>query len=298
MAPTAVMLAQQVEQRLAGVEVLPTLRPALIELATQDDPDNTVVSPWAQIIPHLYAALGDDESSICPFNHAWMLLVAAMRRLDHLQDGDVPDHPLPTTEQHGAQYNLVFSYYMSATALLDELDVHRLSPVRLLRLRRLWADTLLVAASGQQHDLEQGPSVHADPISLDEYQRIAYAKSGALFALAFSGVATLATDDPIIIATCSFVGHIYGMLVQFKDDIDDVVTQQDAGMNLLRVYDTLRISHNIEWHPHAVGAYWTHVYTAYIGQVDQALVALPADVRGSIRHLFASTFESIESTAT
>lgn len=293
------MLVQQVEQRLAGVAVLPTLQPALIKLVTQDAPRDGVASPWAEIIPRIYEVLGSgEEGSVRSFTHAWTLLVAAMRRLDHLQDGDVPDHPLPTTDQHGAQYNILFSYYLCATALLDELDTHHLSPVRLLRLRRVWADTLLVAASGQQHDLEQGSSIHAELNLLDNYQQVAHAKSGAIFALAFGGAATLATDDLAIIATCTFVGHIYGMLVQFKDDIDDVVTQQNAGMNLLRVYDTFRIAHDIEQHPHAVGAYWTHVYTAYMAQVDHALVALPIEARSGVRHLFASTFESVEPTVT
>lgn len=290
---TAVILAQHVAQRLDETAMLPTLQTALVVLATQDAPVNTGASSWKHIIPQIYALLSDgDEATIRPFTHAWMLLVAAMRRLDHLQDGDVPDHVLPTTDQHGAQYNLLFSYYLLATALLDELDTQHIAPHRILRLRRMWANVMLCAASGQQYDLELKFCAQPYTASFDDYQRIAQAKSGGVFAIAFGGAAILATDDPAVISTCTFAGQVYGMLVQFCDDMDDALTQPNCGINLVRVYDALCVEHNIARYPHDVNAYWKHIHTAYQTQVDHALTALSAPLRAGLQHLFAMAFES------
>src|SRR5205823_6417559 len=96
--------------------------------------------------------LGGEPESITPFAAAWSLMYGATIRLDHLQDDDPVDDPLPANRPN-AQYNLVLSYYVLATGLLDMLPVESIPAQRILRLRQFWTDMMLRMASGQQRDL-------------------------------------------------------------------------------------------------------------------------------------------------
>ena len=74
---------------------------------------------------------------------------------------------------------------------------------------------MLRMAAGQQRDLIFSVDDVAH-MSLDEYQQIAVAKTGATFALAFGGTATLLTDDMELVETLAAVGEVYGTLLNIK----------------------------------------------------------------------------------
>jgi geranylgeranyl pyrophosphate synthase len=188
----AEILVQLVDQRL-GDHADPQVRAILLRLATYDA-GRIQRNPWIWVLPAVQSLLQPDNmTDITPFVAAWGYLYAATIRLDQIQDHDPIDDPLPVNDTAG-QYNLLLTYAVLANSLLDHLAPAAFPPHRLLRLRRHWSDMLLRMASGQQRDLTTtiAPSMAA---SLDTYEEIARAKTGAAIAQAFCGIAKLHSDD-------------------------------------------------------------------------------------------------------
>jgi Polyprenyl synthetase len=284
-------LLEHVTQRLQHVALLPELQRALQQMVAYDEGRKGRNPQWGTVIPVLQHILGGTTEQIAPFAAAWSLMYAVIVRLDHLQDSDPVDDPLPTVDRPNAQYNLLFSYYVLATGVLDLLSPEQVPAHRILRLRRFWTDMLLRMASGQQRDL----TAHGDDgvdSPLDDYQQLAQAKTGATFALAFGGTARLLTDDPQRIDTLTSIGEIYGTLLQYSDDLLDATAQPNPTLTLpaaLMLAHPAHISDRTGHTPTAFGAYLYHSYRA---QVVQLLTGFPADVQQSILDLFARTFVS------
>ena len=278
-----------VVNRLADARISASFQAQLLDLVKQDDIASR--QNWSFLIPAVAHALDPQkEAYVQPFAAVWGLLLAALRRLDHLQDGHADDAPSPTRASTSERYNLLLSYYLLATMVLDELDSDALPIGRLLRLRKLWADCLMRVASGQQVDLELGHRIAPLSADLDLYQFVVQAKTGAFFTLAFGGTATLLTDDQVTINVLSDVGTVFGMLVQYGDDLADAATQPNPTITLPRSYHAQLAQHpyaNI--HP-SINAFWRFVYADYFRHVEQALSVLPITVRSAIGHLFTSTF--------
>ena len=175
------MSLQQAHQRLlAASNLLPDFRDALVEVVTSSGSE-----PSRQALHRLpldvFRALGGrEEYAIQPFVTSWSLLYDAVLRLDHLQDDDPEELPLPTAPHVGASYNLVLALYVLANATLDDLDQQVIPPTRLLRLQRLWNDCVLTLASGQHRDLlSTEASIDTVP-RLDYYQQLAHAKANTV----------------------------------------------------------------------------------------------------------------------
>lgn len=197
-------MLEQLEHRIAHLQIHPDVAAPLLRIAARDAARLAQRSHIASVIPTIQQLLGGNAVAITPFYEAWLLMYAAIRRLDELQDDDVVDDPLPFVTQRGAQYNLVFGVYLLASTLLDEL-VPFVAPDRVLRLRRFWTDSMLRMAAGQQRDLIF-PITDVSHLSFEEYQQIAVEKTGATFALAFGGTAILLTDDRDLVDALSAVG--------------------------------------------------------------------------------------------
>lgn len=279
---------EQLQRRITDLQMHQDVASVLLQLAVRDTARLAQRSHIASVIPTIQHILGGDAVSIEPFYDAWLLMYAAIRRLDELQDDDVVDEPLPFANQRGAQYNFVFGVYLLAASLLDEL-VSLITPDRLLRLRRLWTDSMLQMAAGQQCDLIF-PVTDISRMSLDEYQQIAVAKTGATFALAFGGTATLLTDDMDLVETLAAVGEVYGTLLQYQDDILDEDEQHNTTITLPRVLARLPLSE--QYSTNVSAAFWTHLYPLYQIAVSNALASCASDVRNGVLALFTHAFET------
>lgn len=288
------MFQERIIRRLETIAVLPSTRAALATMVTQEwSVDDEEQQSRLAAIGKLYALLGgDDEYCIETLAAAWATLRAALARLDHLQDQDPEDHPLPTVAHTGAQYNIVFAYYLLASALLDDLDEHDISALRVSRLRRLWTDSLLQAASGQQEDLT-GVSLGQDRglAALDHYQQVAQAKSGAIFGLALGGAAILATDDAAAINACRTIGELYGTLIQFRDDLADEIRQTNSTLTLPQTYGAALSTYESQVPPHTLHPYWQYIYNAYRDQARQVLDCFPPKVQAGVLGLLFASFE-------
>ncbi len=290
------MILQHIEYKLTILDLLPAFRTAITTVIEQGTHDHHARLLHRLPLDVFGAIRGEGEDTVLPFVAAWVTLHTALLRLDHLQDGDPEAQALPTSPHIGASYNLVFAAYVLANALLDDLDEQAIPARRLLRLRRLWNECVLAGASGQHEDL-----LHANPAAdatqrLDQYQQMAHAKSGALFALAFAGAAILATDDTATISACRFSGNIFGALLQLSDDLLDRDKQcEHPGFTIHQAYNGSG-PHRLpfgQMDDGTVCAYVQHIQKAYLEQVEHVLaqVTVPR-LCAYLRQLFNSQFGS------
>ena len=285
------MITQRVENRLACIALLPDLRADLLTVIRQSE--QTEQDRVLHQLPlELFHALGgEDERMVEPFIAAWACLHTVLLRLDHLQDNDPEDEPLPTAPNLPASYNLLLAAYVLANSALDDLDASITPPERLLRLHRLWNECILTGASGQHCDLIHSGTSKDDGHVLDQYQQVAHAKSGALFALGFAGVAPLTTDDSTLITACHYVGDVYGTLLQLSDDLIDYENRSSL-LTLDQTYNRFSraTSSQQEADSISVWEYLRYVRAAYLEQVERVLVQIDhPELCSYLRRLFSST---------
>jgi hypothetical protein len=259
-------LLELVRQRLDEIELLPELRQALMQLAEGDAARLVAGRHWSWLIPSLRRLLGEPEADITPFFLAWSTLHLATSRLDHLQDNDPPDQ-LGATGSPSIQYNLALTTYALATGLLDLLVPVGVPPHRILRLYRLWSTRLLCTAGGQHSDLALMNAAAEDDL-LEVYQQVAQAKSGAMFALAFGGTATLLTDD-----------------------ILDGAEQPSNAATLPVALGAHARSDREQAAARNLPAFWHHLYPAYLAYLDELTARSTQVERDGLRALFAFAFE-------
>lgn len=284
-----------VHRRLATIPLHPDTVAALEQLIRVDTLDLARQVDFAAIFTTIQAALAGDPERVAVFRAAWNLMYTAICRLDDLQDNDPVDHPLPVTGPTGAQYTFVFACSLLATGLLDELTPS-VPAERALRLRRLWTDSLLRMADGQQRDLTADAQ---RPPSLDDYQALIQAKTGATFALAFGGTALLCTDDQAIVEALTAVGEIFGVLVQLSDDVLDAAEQSDAVATLPQVLRRLPLAAGHPDPPELAYTFWRMTLPAYRAAAAQILAQsrLPASAQQAVMELFGRAFAHPYATA-
>lgn len=223
-------LRSLIVERLAHVPLDDSTRADLLRFVDGEAAEVACARQLAQVFVLLDGVFGPDAATATPFQAAWTLMYAAISRLDALQDGDPVRWQLPVLGGAAPQYNFVFAIYVLAEALLDTLSPD-LPAARIVKLRRLWSDSMLRMAAGQQQDLAAGDGGSAGG-SLERYQQIAQAKTGSSFALAFGGCGLLLTDDEPLTAALAAIGEVYGTLIQYSDDLLDAATQPNSAPTL------------------------------------------------------------------
>lgn len=282
------VLLELVVQRL-GDQVLPDVREDILRLATYDV-RRIARNRWSWVLPDMQHLVQSERTAdLTPFFAAWGFLYAATIRLDQLQDHDPVDDPLPT-DQLNAQYNLLLTYYVLASSLLDYLSADAFPPHRLLQLRRHWSEMVLRMASGQQRDLTaQYTSLdHRD--ALDYYEQLARAKTGAAFALAFGGMATLLSDDASFIADITRIGEIFGMLVQYGDDLIDAQAQPNPTITLPTAFQHFLQAHMPVAANQTPAIFWNAIYQIYLSHVQQLMAPYSHALQQGVAALFARAF--------
>lgn len=247
---------------------------------------------WGWVIPNLQMALGDTEDLAAPFRTAWGLMYAVTSRLDEVQDNDPTDDPIPGPAV-SIQYTLVLAYYVLAQSLLNLLDPSALPSIRVQRLQSLWSDMMLRMASGQYADIYSA-NLAATSKSLTEYQLIAQTKTGSAFALAFGGVGALMTDDDEQLEALIAVGDIFGLYVQYADDITDAEVQPNATLTLPHMYR----AHEALVAQATVQELAAAIYQASFERAQEHLRVFSEGKRQNILNIFQRAFEAKHSTET
>ena len=180
-------------------------------------------SHWADLPGLCCQAAGGDPDWTEDLTLAWLLFYAAAHVMDSVQDGDEPDDWW-AEQGAGVALSVASGLYFSASQALNALHDHVATKTRAAEISQRFNHTFLVMCSGQYADLTRRIP------SLEEYWNIAAAKSGAFFSLACWGGACLATEDEDALGEYARFGHHLGMLIQIKDDLDDVRASSITGV--------------------------------------------------------------------
>lgn len=279
-------------RRTSPFPIAGELQAALDQLLQQSE--GVAPNPaWLDAITQLGATLDASPQSISHFLEAWRVLYTLTLYLDHLQDGDTLGAPLLEALAPPLQYHLAFSLYVAAQHALACLDPKDVLASRIIRLQRFWAEAVARLANGQYQDLsfasEQLQPAHGSP--LKHYEQVAAQKTGATFALAFGGVAILATDDEASIAALTAAGTIYGMLVQYHDDLHDAVDQEHQptaptlSRALLAAHPDLAAQGS-----DAIHVFWATIYASYAQALERVLAPLSVEARAAFTELVRQSF--------
>jgi hypothetical protein len=248
---------------------------------------------WLDAIARIGTTLGADSQSSSHFLEAWRVLYTLTLYLDHLQDGDALGALWLEALAPPLQYQLAFSLYIAAQHALARLDLQDVPASRIVRLQRFWAESVARLANGQYQDLtfdlDKRQAERSSP--LKQYEQVAAQKTGATFALAFGGVAILATDDEIAIAALATAGTIYGMLVQYHDDLRDDADQEHQPTAPTLARALLAAHPDIVVHGQGgVHTFWATIYASYAQALERVLAPLPAETRGAFTELVQRSF--------
>jgi Polyprenyl synthetase len=275
--------------RIQTMSLLPELRMALQGMIQHDCGYFQSNRAWLKVISDLQQGFSIDQAAIEPFDLAWRVLYAAICRLDKIQDQDPIDDSVFAVLPSALQYNQVLAYYVLATHMLGDISHHGLSSTRLLRLQQAWTEAMLRMASGQQRDVAiAGKQITA--ASIEQYQEIAQYKTGATFALAFSGVAILNSDDPVLASKMAIIGETYGTLLQYSDDLLDGQTQPNQTMTLPQILME-NLSQSVANHPDMGVAFYHYVLSLHMMQIMPLIDSLHTALRSAILAIFHETFQ-------
>ncbi len=154
---------------------------------------------------------------------AWLLFYAAADLMDKVQDKDEPD-PWWRELGPGAALGAATGIYFSAALALNKLYHHPVSRSVADEITENFYNAFLVMTSGQYRDIVEPPQ------TLDRYWEIAAAKSGAFFGVACRSAARLAMDKPDLLQDYYLFGHHFGLLVQIRDDLEDLQAPTETGV--------------------------------------------------------------------
>jgi geranylgeranyl pyrophosphate synthase len=171
-------------------------------------------SSWAMLPGLCCQAAGGTLQLAEPVAAAWTLFYAAAHLMDTLEDQDEPD-PWWQAWGAGAGINIATGLYFSASLALQGLNSLPLDEQTVRQVTQQVLQPFLVMCSGQLQDLV------GSTLTLEQYWRIAGAKSGEFFAMACRSGARLATNRADILNGFHHFGFNFGLLLQVLDDLKD-----------------------------------------------------------------------------
>lgn len=235
------------------------------------------------VIYEIASSLDSYESSqecIAILNNAWHMMYGMIIRLDDIQDNQPIAPPFPNDIDLSTQYNILFSQYLIAESILDDLISNNLSIYRYVKIRRLWSDMMIRMSSGQYCDICSKNQPIEQDIAI-KYQQIAQSKTGATYALAFGSIGIILFEDKSIYESLAVIGEIYGTLIQYGDDINDYESDMDKSVSFV---DIVKKSESSPIHM------YKYIYSIYYEHVELNMINFPDQLKNSIKGLFVKTF--------
>lgn len=180
---------------------------------------------WVSLPGSCCEAAGGDSAWADDLAQAWFCFYVAAHLLDNVEDRDVLDPELSQLPA-GVPTNIATGYLFSAALALDRLHSAGRARPASTGIPVAFYNGFLTMCSGQHLDL-----ITPRP-SLEQWQQIASAKSGAFFRLACWGGAALASERGEVIDAYGNFGFRLGLLLQLQDDLGDM-RQSGAGAGSL-----------------------------------------------------------------
>ena len=172
-------------------------------------------SRWAQLPGLCCQAAGGLEEWADEVTLTWLLFYAAADLMDSVQDQDEPDEWW-REQGSGAALAAASGLYFTGSFLLDRLNHKAGTSPPASSVGAAFYQAFMVMTSGQYRDLI------APARTLEDYWRLAEAKSGAFFRLACLAGARLGTSDQVALSAYANYGMHLGLLIQVMDDLDDI----------------------------------------------------------------------------
>lgn len=182
---------------------------------------------WALLPGLCCQASGGDQDLAEEVSAAWFLLYIAAHLVDKVEDRDMADE-IQELGGPSSAINVANGLFLSSSLILNKLHEQDRTKDKALLICTDFLSTILEMTSGQHRD------IHDQQLTLNEWWKVAGAKSGSFFSLACRCGSQLAIDDPIRIKNYSDYGYNLGMMIQIRDDIEDlkVFLESDSPVNL------------------------------------------------------------------
>ncbi len=184
---------------------------------------------WALLPGLCCQASGGEPDLTEEVSAAWFLLYIAAHLVDSVEDRDQVDE-VKALGGPGPAINVANGLFLSASLILNKLHDKDQTKIKAQQLSSDFYNTILVMTSGQHRDIND------HQLTLKQWWQVAEAKSGSFFSLACRCGAQLVIDDPVKITGYSDYGFHLGMMIQIRDDIEDlkIFLETELSINLRR----------------------------------------------------------------
>jgi len=184
---------------------------------------------WALLPGLCCQAAGGELDLTAEVSAAWFLLYIAAHLVDSVEDHDQVDE-IKVLGGPGSAINVANGLFLSASLILNKLHEKDQTKTKARQLSSDFYSTVLIMTSGQHVDINNRQ------LTLNQWWQVAEAKSGSFFSLACRCGAHLANDDPVKIMGYSDFGFHLGMMLQIRDDVEDlqVFLESKVPINLQR----------------------------------------------------------------
>jgi geranylgeranyl pyrophosphate synthase len=221
------LLIRQVEHIWNNAGAWPEFREAMRLALTSGVPQKGTrsqsFSRWAALPGLCCQAAGGKPAWADGLTLAWLLYYQAAHLMDSVQDQDDPDS---WWRERGAATALSAAtglFFSASLALISEQQEGAVGDRATQEAARRFYRGFMVMCSGQYLE------IYRQPTTLEEYWRWAEAKSGAFFGLGCASAARLSTDQPARLEAFDQFGRQIGILVQIRDDLDDIRIPEAGG---------------------------------------------------------------------
>jgi geranylgeranyl pyrophosphate synthase len=177
--------------------------------------DKVASFPFAQLPVWACQATGGELKQAWVVSAAWCLLHTAALLLDDVEDEELTGKFWPPMELAQA-INAATALIFVAQLTLARLSLSEIDSDKLFALSQTFSRAILRVCSGQHMDLAR------DTITLEDYWRVAAAKSGTFFSLACRAGAMLGTEVPQLVDCYAEFGSNLGVLIQISDDFNGI----------------------------------------------------------------------------
>ncbi len=218
----------------ADVGAWPEFIEAMHRSVVSETPSLKITSETSQLewlqLPILCceAARGNPEHAQA-VSLAWGLLYTAAHLMDSVADQD--DVPAWMAQLGpGSMINIATGLYASSALALGTGIGEEVEPEIVTKIQNRFNRTILQMCSGQHLDLSGSYK------NLDTCWRVVRAKSGAIFELACTAGAQLATEDARLISLYGEYGKHLGTMVQICDDASEIWRKRDGNQRKIICY--------------------------------------------------------------
>ena len=219
-----------IDNEWAGMDISPDFSGLMRAALSKDKQDGAISGPrpeMALLLGLCCQAAGGEASWADTVTAAWMLFYAAADIMDSVEDQDVPASWWKDLGPATA-LSVATGLFFSAASILYKIENRGVARDIVPVVIQDFLNSFMVMSNGQYDDLR-----NRQP-TIEQYWKVASAKSGAFFALACRSGARLAIGDHFRSELYGKFGNHIGLLIQILDDLGDISFQtQSVGSTTL-----------------------------------------------------------------